>query len=197
MKERKAKPPRISADEVEQVRVRRKLEHSFGLVLDAHGRERLNTGTAESRRRYDVGVTGVIRLRLADPLKDIVTLTTRQRDAGAKYRGYYEAVSQSGIKALSFDEAVDGSGQFKDIPSSILDAWGALRVARKRLQHPKIIIVLDHVCGLRMSIREASQATGVRRDAVAMLLSIGLDVLADEYIPLKNRGNRQHYDKIA
>lgn len=168
---------RISPAEKEQVRIRRKLGHTYAIGNDEHGRERLTKGTAESRRNYDESNTGVVRLRLHDPLIEM-KLSNDQRKAGVHYRACYEAIAQSGVKSASlFTEHVDGGSLHKDIPTSILNAWGELRRVRAKL-HPSIVIVMDHVCGLRMSIREASQASGIYPHAVKALLMVGLDVLA-------------------
>lgn len=195
-KSKKVRPPKVPPEERDQVRARRKLEHGFALMMDEHGRERLVAGTAEAARRYDVSSGGIVRLRLADPLKDISALTAHQRQAGVRYRVAYEAIAQSGMKSSSFAEHVDGGALHKDIPATILDAWGRLRTIRSGL-HASVVAVLDHICGLRMSVRETSEATGFRRDAVTMLLTIGLDGIAGPEIAARNRGNERYYDKSA
>lgn len=188
--------PRISPAEKEQVRIRRKIGHQFAIGTDEHARERLTKGTAESHRRYDESNTGIVRLRLYDPLTDM-RLTDNQRKAGIHYRACYEAIAQSGVKSASlFTEHVDGGSLHKDIPTSILNAWGELRRVRAKL-HPSIVLVMDHVCGLRMSIREASQATGTYPHAVKALLIVGLDVLAGPAIHHKSAGNGPRSSKIA
>ncbi len=172
----KVQKQRIPALEKEQVRIRRKLGHTFALELDDHGRERTYRGTAEARRQYDESNTGIVRLRLYDPLAEL-RLSDNQRKAGAHYRACYEAIMQSGTKSVTFSEHVDGGALYKDIPAQVLDAWGTLRRVRAKL-HPSIVMVMDHVCGLRMSLREASHATGINQHALKALLIIGLDVLA-------------------
>ena len=173
--------PPIFAMEREQISVRRKME--LPLSVDEHGRDRLPSDTAESHRRYDRSSTGIFRLRLADPLKEIRGLSPRQRNAGGKYREDYEAANAGAIKPASFDVKVDISGTPKGIPDHRLDAQTALREARACLTHETIANVVDLVCGQRMSIREVAQAEGqmTPRPALAVLLSIGLDYLAKHY----------------
>ena len=48
----------IGEAERTQVRARKVIGHDFALRKDAHRRERLVSGTAESQRRYELGVLG-------------------------------------------------------------------------------------------------------------------------------------------
>ena len=64
MTSRPEKARRLSAGEKTQVRARKAVGHDFALTRDAHGRERLVAGTAESKRRYDPGSGGkAVRVR--------------------------------------------------------------------------------------------------------------------------------------
>lgn len=187
---KKPKMPAITGDEREQVRIRRKM--GLPLQIDVHGRERVPTRTAESLRQFDEGKTGkqVIRLRTADPLNDL-PLSPRQRNAGRQYRSDYETASQSGIKPASMGERVDTGTMPRDVPPAIWQACTALNSARVAMGHHEIVAVVDHVCGLRRSIREVAQRTGDPRPALAKLLTIGLDKLADTYFgPVKGKATR-------
>lgn len=175
----KIKPPPILAAEREQVRIRRK--HDFPLAMDSYGRERVPNSTAEGSRQYEETVIGIIRLKTADPLKTITGLSDRQRNAGLRFRADYEVAATSGIKPASMAERVDSSGLPRGAPPHILDAFAAMGAARKALGHHEIAMVVERVCGQRMSIREISDKTGDPRPALAKLLSIGLDHLADNY----------------
>jgi Domain of unknown function (DUF6456) len=187
-KEKPKPPPPIYAAEREQVRIRRK--HEFPLAMDDYGRERAPQVTAESRRQYEESSGGIVRLRLADPLKTITGLSTRQRNAGLRFRADYEVAATSGIKPASMAERVDSSGLPRGAPAHVLDAFGALATARQVLGHHEIAMVVENVCGLRMSIREISDRTKDPRPALAKLLSIGLDHLANHYfggVHIENR----------
>jgi hypothetical protein len=185
----KIKPPSILAAEREQVRIRRK--HEFPLAMDSFGRERVpqimvdnkpvGPLTAESQRQYEESKTGILRLKTADPLKTITGLSDRQRNAGFRFRADYEVASTSGIKPASMDERVDSSGLPRGAPAHILDAFAAMGRAREALGHHEIAMVVERVCGQRMSIREISDRTRDPRPALAKLLAIGLDHLADHY----------------
>lgn len=172
--------PPILAAEREQIRVRGKM--GFPLGVDEFGRERVPTGMAEGRRTYDRSATGVVRLRLADPLREL-KLSPRQRNAGLKIRDMYEAVALAGIKPASFDVKVDMSGSPRGIPVEIMDGLKALEAAKASIRHPQIISVVEKVCGLRMSIREIAEAEPrmTPRPALSILLIVGLDYLADHF----------------
>lgn len=182
-------PPPVLAAEREQVRIRRK--HEFPLATDRFGRERVpqimvedkpvGPLTADSRRQYEESDTGIIRLKTTDPLKTIVGLSDRQRNGGLRFRADYEVAATSGIKPASLDERVDSSGLPRGAPVHILDAFAAMGRAREALGHHEIAMVVERVCGQRMSIREIADRTGDPRPALAKLLAIGLDHLADHY----------------
>jgi hypothetical protein len=172
-------PPPIFSAEREQIRIRRK--HDFPLAMDDYGRERAPQCTAESRRQYEESTGGIVRLRLADPLKAITGLSPRQRNAGLRFRADYEVAATSGIKPASMVERVDSSGLPRGAPAHILDAFREMGKARSALGHHEIAMVVEGVCGQRMSIREIAERTKDPRPALAKLLSIGLDHLADHY----------------
>lgn len=180
----KPKPPGINAEERRQISIRRKME--FPLGNDEYGRPRLPQGTQDANRAYDLSSGGIVRLRLADPLKAIAGLSPRQRNAGLRFRADYEMVARSGIKPAAMEERVDTSGRGAGIPATMLDAIRAVMTARDTCGHHEIASVVENVCGLRMSIREVAERTGDPRPALAKLLVIGLDRLADAYFgPLK------------
>lgn len=185
---KKPKIPPISGDEREQVRIRRK--HGFDLLRDEFGRERVPNDTADGSRRFDESKTGILRVRTADPLRDL-DLSPRQRNAGLRYRADFETASQSGIKPASMSERVDTGTMPRDVAAPVLEACRSLHEARKAMGHHKIVGVVDQVCGLRLSIREVAQRTGDPRPALTDRLTIGLDKLADEYFgPVKGKATR-------
>ncbi len=180
------KMPPILAAEQEQIRIRR--AQDFPIARDEFGRERV-PATADGQRTYDKSPTGIVRLRLADPLKEL-KLSPRQRNAGLRFREDFEIATRDGMKPVSFDIKVDISGTPKGIPAALLDAWKALQTAKDAIRHPQIVSVVEQVCGLRMSIREIAQAEPrmTPRPALTVLLCVGLDYLADHYYgPVKKR----------
>lgn len=191
----KIKPPPILAPEREQVRIRRK--HDFPLAMDDYGRERVPQLTAESARTYEESTGGIVRLRTADPLKVITGLSPRQRNAGLRFRADYEIAATSGIKPASMDERVDSSGLPRGAPAHILDAFAAMGKAREALGHHEIAMVVECVCGQRMSIREIADKTKDPRPALAKLLSIGLDHLANHYFGHVRIDNQRGLSKKA
>lgn len=172
-------PPPIMAAEREQIRIRR--SQDFPLVTDEHGRERVPSQTADGRRSYTKSVTGIVRLRLADPLVEMQGLSPRQRNAGLEFRTHYEIASTSGIKPVSMAERVDSGGLPRGAPAHILDAFAAMARAKQALGHHEIVTVVEYVCGQRMSIREVAERMHEPRPALSKLLSIGLDNLATHY----------------
>ncbi len=139
-----------------------------------------NTGT------YDLTTAGYVRVRNIDPLKGISSLSDQQRGAGARYREDFEIANREGLNSGSFSEHVDGGSFYKGIPAHLLDATQAVRCANGALGHPKIIGVVEGVCGLGMSISAFAQRASDPRDAVIALLKVGLDKLADHYRPVKS-----------
>lgn len=188
-RKKKPEPPLILAAEKEQIRIRRK--HDFPLALDGYGRERVPQITAESRREYvETPVTGIIRLKTADPLKTITGLSARQRNAGLRFRSDYEIAATSGIKATNMDERVQSGGIPVGAPDHILEAFTEMGRARIAIGHHEIAMVVECVCGQFMSIREVAARTGDPRPALAKLLTIGLDHLADHYFGKIKGDNR-------
>lgn len=185
---KKEKPPRISDQEKEQVRIRTKLDHGFALSMDAWGRPRIGKGVAV----LDESKTGVIRARTFDPLVSISGLSNRQFEAGKKYREEYDVRAQSGAKPASLAVKVDGGGTYKDIPAAILDAHAAIEAAHDAIGHPQIVAVVEKVCGLRMSFREIAEREErmTPRPALSILLGIGLDKLAQHYFDAKPERKR-------
>jgi hypothetical protein len=195
-RKKKPEPPPILAAEKEQIRIRRK--HDFPLALDGYGRERVPQITAESRREYvETPITGIIRLKTADPLKTITGLSARQRNAGLRFRSDYEVAATSGIKPASMDERVDSSGMPRGAPAHILDAFAAMGKARAAIGHHEIVMVVECVCGQRMSIREVAERTKDPRPALAKLLTIGLDHLATLYFGPEKIENKVLVSKNA
>jgi len=183
----KTKVSKLPKGEAEQVRVRRDLGHDFALRTDEHGRQRLMTGTAEAQRIYDVSndghirTGGIARVRNVDPLKSIVSLTDRQREAGRRYREDFELAATEGLKTGAYQERVDGGRMSSEIPARLLQNHSELTAARNALGYPEIAHVLDAVCGLGMSIAEVAGKGKVVRDIPAQLLRMGLDRLVLHY----------------
>jgi hypothetical protein len=180
------KPKPISQSEKEQVRIRRNL--GLPVRLDGHGRERAPNGTADAGRQLSQS-NGVVRISSYDPLIELRWLSSRQRNAGNRYREAYEALASHGIKPPSLDLKVDGGRAGKDILEAALDAASAVRHAHRAISHPDIIVVVEHVCGMRQSIRAASTGTGKRRDALIALLAIGLDQMAEAFFGAERRSD--------
>ena len=67
--------------------------------IRSRSRTWLVTGTAESKRRYDLGTGGrAVRVRSTDPLAAISSLTPVQRRAGQAFRDDFEARLKPGVK---------------------------------------------------------------------------------------------------
>jgi hypothetical protein len=167
--------------ERQQVRARRLLGHGFALTTDDRGRERLRAGTAEAARRYDISNGGVVRVRDVDPLVGISSLTDQQRAAGARYRQDFEIANNEGMRSASLMPAVDGGRPSAGISAKVMDALASLRSAQKCAGHPKLILVLDQVCGERRSLRDLEKLSGVSREVLVDRLKIGLDIIRDCY----------------
>jgi hypothetical protein len=178
------KPRSVPRAEREQVRIRRKI--GAAVIMDMQGRERAPVGTAEAAMQYSE-TNKVVRVRSYDPLTELHWLTVRQRRAGMHYRVHYEVLVSAGFKPPSLEMKVDGGGAGKDIPTRTLDAASAVRRAHQACGHPDIAAVVEHVCGMRQSIREASTGTGKRRDALIALLPIGLDQMAAAFFGAERR----------
>jgi len=173
---------KVPEAEKEQVRARRQLGHTFALTTDDRGRDRLRDGTAESQRQYEISNGGIVRLRNIDPLIGIQSLSEPQRRAGIQYRTDYEMATREGIRTGAMAEHVDGGyAGGAGVPTKVLDALLSLDLARKSVRHPKLILVLDQVCGLQRSISDTSKQTGQPRDVLVDRLRIGLDLISDYY----------------
>lgn len=182
-KKAQAKPerPKVSKDEKEQVRARRAAGHIEALQLDEHGRHRLIRGTAEAARSYDLSKGGIVRVRNIDPLKGILSLTHKQREAGERYRADFELATREGLKTATTRERVDGGGRSAGLPAALLDNHKIMADARAALAYPEIISVMDAVCGMGMSIKEVAERSKVVRDIPAQLLRMGLQRLVLHY----------------
>ena len=177
----KPEKPKGPKDEKEQVRARRAAGHFEALQFDEYGRHRLIQGTAEAARLYDLSKTGIVRVRNVDPLKGILSLTHKQREAGARYRADFELAAREGMKSASVDQRVDGGRITASVPARLIDNHAVMAKARAALNYPEIIRVLDSVCGLGMSIKEVAAKENIVRDIPAQLLRMGLERLVIHY----------------
>lgn len=179
----KPEKPKVPKDEKEQVRARRAAGHFETLQFDEYGRQRLIRGTAEAARSYDYDPRKgeVVRVRNVDPLKGILSLTHKQREAGARYRADFELAAREGMKSASVDQRVDGGRITASIPVRLIDNHAVMADARKALSYHEIIRVIDYVCGLGMSIKEIAAKENVVRDIPAQLLRMGLERLVIHY----------------
>jgi hypothetical protein len=175
--------PKVSKEEKEQVRARRAAGHFEALQFDEYGRQRLIRGTAEAARKYDYDPRkgAVVRVRNVDPLKGILSLTRKQREAGERYRADFELAAREGMKSASVDQRVDGGRITASIPVRLIDNHALMADARKALSYPEIIRVIDYVCGLGMSIKEVAAKENIVRDIPAQLLRMGLERLVIHY----------------
>lgn len=173
--------PKVPKDEKDQVRARRAAGHEEALQIDQHGRQRLIKGTAESAREYDLSKGGIVRVRNVDPLKGILSLTHKQREAGARYRADFELAAREGLKATGMGERVSSGSAAASVPARLIDNHMAMANAKKSIGYPEIIRVLDAVCGLGMTIKDVATAENVVRDIPAQLLRMGLERLVMHY----------------
>lgn len=173
--------PTVSAEEKEQVRARRAAGHFEALQIDRFGRHRLMKGTAEAARSYDLSKGGIVRVRNVDPLKGILSLSHKQREAGYRYRADFELAAREGLKAASAEMRVDGGGTASGFPDALIDNHKIMAAAREALSYPEIISVMDAVCGMGMSIKEVAERASVVRDIPAQLLRMGLERLVLHY----------------
>jgi len=184
-KPRKAQP--VGEMEKTQVRARKVVGHDFALRRDAHGRERLVAGTAESQRRYDLASGGkAVRVRSTDPLGAISSLTPAQRRAGQSFRDDFEA-SIPGIRGAFLEERVDGGRTGGGLPAALLGRAQAFEAARRAIGHAELTAVVAGVCLAGHSIKALAAGAGDSRDVVVKLLKIGLDNLASHYESRRGR----------
>jgi hypothetical protein len=182
-----ATAPKMRKGEAEQVKIRRDLGHDFAVQKDAHGRDRLISGTAEARRIYEVSnggyisTGGIARVRTVDPLKGISSLTFKQREAGARYRSDFELAAREGLKTMGMGERVDGGRAGANVSAKLIDNHAVMAQARRALVYPEILAVIDAVCGLGMTIKEVAVRENVVRDIPAQLLRMGLERLVMHY----------------
>ncbi|MBI1621484.1 DUF6456 domain-containing protein [Aquamicrobium zhengzhouense] len=177
----KQKRPTISQQEKEQVRARRAVGHFEALHLDQFGRYRLAVGTAEASRQYDLSKGGIVRVRNVDPLKGILSLTQKQREAGERYRADFELAAREGLKTGTVQERVDGGGVAASIADHLIDNHKIMAAARDALVYPEIVSVMDAVCGMGMSLKEVAERANVVRDIPSQLLRMGLERLVLHY----------------
>lgn len=179
----KPEKPKVPKEEKEQVRARRAAGHFEALRFDEYGRHRLIQGTAEAARKYDYDPQkgAVVRVRNVDPLKGILSLTRKQREAGERYRADFELAAREGLKSASVEQRVEGGRITASVPARLIDNHAVMANARQALSYPEIIKVLDCVCGLGMSIKEVAAREKVVRDIPAQLLRMGLERLAIHY----------------
>jgi hypothetical protein len=187
MKNRPEKVRAVGTAEKTQVRARKVIGHEFGLTRDAHGRERLVGGTAESKRRYDLGSGGkAVRVRNTDPLLAIPSLTPEQRRSGQTFRGDFEA-GIPGIRGVFLEERVDGGRVGGGLPATLLGRGQAFQAASRAVGHAEITRIVVGVCIAGHSIKALAAQTGDTRDVVVKLLKIGLDNLAVHYNSSRSR----------
>lgn len=183
----KAKPPKLPAGEVEQVRIRREIGHDFALKDDRFGRKRLSVGTEEARRVYEVsndGYTatgGIVRVRNVDPLVGITSLTRQQREAGQRFRDDFERASRDGLRPMPWEERIDGGRINGGIPDRVLNAGRAHTHAIAAMAHWEVAEVVRKICLEGQSVKALAERTGEGRDVVVKLLKVGLDLLAVGY----------------
>ena len=177
----KAERPKVSKEEKEQVRARRAAGHFEALQFDEYGRQRLVPGTAEAARAYDLSKGGIVRVRNVDPLKGILSLSHKQREAGERYRADFELAAREGLKTSIVRERVDGGGTAATVAAGLIDNHKIMADARAALVYPEIVSVLDAVCGMGMSIKEVAERAHVVRDIPAQLLRMGLQRLVIHY----------------
>ncbi len=181
MTNRSAKARSLGEAEKTQVRARKAVGHEFALTRDAHGRQRLVAGTAESKRRYEMGSGGkAVRVRNTDPLLAIPSLTPEQRRAGQAFRDDFEA-SIVGIPGVLLEERVDGGRVGGGLPAALLGRGPAFQAASRAIGHAEIAAVVAGVCIAGHSVNALSGQTGNTREVVVKLLKIGLDNLAAHY----------------
>lgn len=180
----KQEKPKVSKEEKEQVRARRAAGHFEALQLDEYGRQRLIKGTAEAARALHLSEGGIVRVRNVDPLKGILSLSHKQREAGERYRADFELAAREGLKTTTTDERVGSGGATAAVAAALIDNHKIMAEARAALSYPEIIKVMDYVCGLGMSIKEVAQREEVVRDIPAQLLRMGLSRLVSHYIAL-------------
>ncbi|TIT74394.1 MAG: hypothetical protein E5W57_25905 [Mesorhizobium sp.] len=184
---KKAQPSKLAKGEAEQVRIRREIGHDFALKEDRFGRQRLASGTAEARRVYEVsngGFTstgGIVRLRNADPLVGITSLTRQQREAGQRFRDDFERSQREGLQPQSWSERVDGGRVGGGIPDRVLSAGQAQAQAAAALGHWEVAEVVRKICLEGQSVKAIAERSGDGRDVVVKLLKVGLDLLAVHY----------------
>lgn len=197
-KAKAVKKPPVTADEKAKIRALKIVGHDSLLTKDEYGRDRV-AGSAVSGRQYDIGTQkAVVRVRNVDPLAGIASLTWQQRKAGLSYRDDYEICDREGIKPVSWDIRVDGSGAGKTMPERISDAHANLASANEAMGYGQIALIVERVCGQGMSISELSRASGLlrdsifspqrliantpmRRESISLLLQMGLEKLAVHY----------------
>ncbi len=177
----KQRAPKMPAGEAEQVRIRRSLGHDFALKDDAHGRTRLIAGTVEASRTYERSTGGIVRVRRADPLKGVSSLTDAQRRAGERYRETYELCASYGASAIPLQVKVDGGRAGSGVPEAISIAHGELSDANEAIGHHEIVTVVTGMCVVGLTASDIALRTGDVRHAVTKLLKIGLDNLAVHY----------------
>lgn len=180
-KKTQAKRPTVSQHEKEQVRARRAVGHFEALQVDQYGRHRLAAGTAEASRHYDLSKGGIVRVRNVDPLKGILSLTHKQREAGERYRADFELAAREGLKTGTVQERVDGGGLTASIADNLIDNHKIMADARDALIYPEIVSVMDAVCGMGMSLKEVAERANVVRDIPSQLLRMGLQRLVLHY----------------
>jgi len=187
MKHRPRKTQPVGETERAQVRARKVVGHNFALRRDQHGRERLVPGTAESLRRYDLASGGkAVRVRSADPLAAISSLTPAQRRAGQAFRDDFET-SIPGIRGAFLEERVDGGRTGGGLPAALLGRGQAFETARRAIGHAELASVVAGVCLAGHSIKALATGTGDSRDVVVKLLKIGLDNLSSHYESTRGR----------
>jgi hypothetical protein len=181
-RKKNASARKVPEAEKQQVRARRELGHAFALTKDERGRDRLRTGTAEAQRHYDISNGGIVRVRNIDPLVGISSLSDQQRAAGIRYRTDYETASSEGMRTGTMMEHVDGGKHGAGgLSVKVMNALASLRSAQKCAGHPKLVRVLDQVCGEQRSLRDLEKLSGVSREVLVDRLRIGLDNLVDVY----------------
>lgn len=196
---RPMKKPEIPAIEKKQMRAMKLVGGEAMLTKDEYGRDRM-AATAVAQREFDIGsMRAVVSVRDVDPLKGISSLTWQQRKAGQRYREDFEICQREGVKPVSWEIRVDGSGAGKTMPERIADAHAAIIAANTKLGYNEIRRTVEMVCGHCMSISEVARAglaqalsgatpsdmivanSPMRREVVVYLLGLGLQNLAVHY----------------
>lgn len=174
----KPKKEPVTSEEKARIRALKLVEHDFSIRKDQHGRDRV-TLTAISGRDYDIGnMKSVVRVRNVDPLKGMSTLSWQQREVGKRYRDAYEICAREGIKTGSWDIRVDGGGAERERIARIAEAHSWLASADKALGYGEIRRTLASIVGEGMSVKQLSEQDRNPRDAITMLLKMGLEKLA-------------------